>query len=261
MERSNYYERPDEPRPRRRARSASPLGSQVPFEARLFAAATNRETPTPLFEPDRKEPRIRLRILQYMNIIYMKKLLTSEVAHIKPNRAVEHEQMSNIRRLMRDYIGAVRDLQYMLEPTSRFSRTDKVLRGLFYITRDPDSAILESEGILANRWLDRETFDVIVPEYAGYGGYYGNLDREHAKAEGFFGRLLAAALSGLALIGPIFIMKLVGGLVVQLVVTSACVLLLGGVLSFLEEMGKKDVVAATAAYAAVLVVFIGTNSS
>ena len=149
----------------------------------------------------------------------------------------------------------------MLEPTSRFTRTDKFLRDFFYITRDRDSAVLKSEGMLANRWLDRETFDIIVPEYAGHAGYYGNLDREHAKTEAFLGRLAAAVLSGLALIGPMLIMKLAGGLLVQLVVASVCVLLLGGVLSFLEEMDKKDVVAATAAYAAVLVVFVGTSSS
>jgi len=158
-------------------------------------------------------------------------------------------------------VGALRDLQYMLEPTSRFSRTASFLREQFYIGMKYDSAILECEGLIDPDYkFPKRGHDVPVPEYAGYGGFSHTRDTEGQLSRDFWARLRVAILTGLSLIAPMLFMKLYDNLIAQLTTASVAVLLLGAILAYLEEMQKKDVVAATAAYAAVLVVFIGTSS-
>ena len=71
--------------------------------------------------------------------------------------------------------------------------------------------------------------------------------------------MLMALVGGLFLIGPMLIMVTVNTLVASLVVTSACVVLFGLVMAWRLEK-PFDVLSATAAYAAVLVVFVGTSS-
>ena len=149
----------------------------------------------------------------------------------------------------------------MLEPTSRFSRTADFLRNQFYINMKNDSAILECEGLVHPDYkFPKGGYDIPVPEYAGYGGFSHKHDAEGRLSEEFWGRLRVAILTGLSLIAPMLFMKLYDNLIAQLVTASVAVLVLGAILAYLEEMQKKDVVGATAAYAAVLVVFIGTSS-
>lgn len=153
-------------------------------------------------------------------------------------------------------VGALRDLQYMLEPASRFTRTASFLRNQFYINMVDDSAILECEGLIHEDYkFPRDGYGIPVPEYCGYGGFSYRIDNHRE----FLGRLWVAILTGLSLIAPMLFMKLYDNLIAQLVTASAAVLILGAILAYLEEMQKKDVVAGTAAYAAVLVVFIGTS--
>ncbi|KAK3319526.1 hypothetical protein B0T19DRAFT_445335 [Cercophora scortea] len=209
----------------------------------------------------RIEPLVRLRVLQYMNIIHMKRLLAREVSTMSERGYVTTNQMARVRKLMKGYVGALRDLQYMLEPTSRFSRTGSFLRQQFYINMQNDSAILESEGLVHPDFhFPKGGYDVPVPEYAGYGGFSHTRDTEGQLSQEFLGRLRVAILTGLSLIAPMLFMKLYNNLPAQLTTASVAVLVLGAVLAYLEEMRKKDVVTATAAYAAVLVVFIGTSS-
>lgn len=69
-----------------------------------------------------------------------------------------------------------------------------------------------------------------------------------------------AVLGGAFLIGPMLVMVLHPGLVTSLVTTSVCVFAFGlGIARFLEK--PFDVLSGTAAYAAVLVVFVGTSGT
>ncbi|KAM7190492.1 hypothetical protein V8F33_009475 [Rhypophila sp. PSN 637] len=199
-----------------------------------------------------KEPVVRLRVLQYMSIIHMKRLLAREVALMSERRHVTDSQMERVKELMSDYVRALRDLQYMLEPTSRFARTASFLRDQFYINMENDSAILESERLIHEDYpFPRKGYDVPV----GDGGFSHTIDN---RLE-FLGRLRVAVLTGLSLIVPMLFMKLYNNLIAQLVTASTAVLIFGAISAYLEEMQKKDVVAGTAAYAALLVVFIGTS--
>ncbi|KAH8587019.1 hypothetical protein B0O99DRAFT_642917 [Bisporella sp. PMI_857] len=72
-------------------------------------------------------------------------------------------------------------------------------------------------------------------------------------------RLLIAASAGLALIVPMLIMTLHRTKLTSLLTTSFFVIAVAIVLAYvMEDAQNKDIVAATAAYAAVLVVFVGT---
>ncbi|KAJ2897695.1 hypothetical protein MKZ38_004472 [Zalerion maritima] len=83
---------------------------------------------------------------------------------------------------------------------------------------------------------------------------------EKARRHAFVSRFAMALFGGIALIVPTVIMAKVEGINVSLVTTSVAVLLFGVVLAFgATDSTGKDVLAATAAYTAVLVVFIGTS--
>jgi len=74
-------------------------------------------------------------------------------------------------------------------------------------------------------------------------------------------RLLIAVSAGLALIAPMLIMSLHQSKLTSLLTTSIFVVFVAILLAWvMEDAQNKDIVAATAAYAAVLVVFVGTGS-
>lgn len=73
-------------------------------------------------------------------------------------------------------------------------------------------------------------------------------------------KVAMAVLGGSFLVGPMLVMVLHPGLVTSLVTTSVCVFAFGlGIARFLEK--PFDVLSGTAAYAAVLVVFVGTSGT
>ncbi|KAF4929818.1 hypothetical protein CGCVW01_v001283 [Colletotrichum viniferum] len=74
----------------------------------------------------------------------------------------------------------------------------------------------------------------------------------------YFKVFVWAVVGNLFLIGPMILMVLKPGLITSLVTTSVCVTIFAAVApKFLDKIG--DVMSATAAYAAVLVVFVGTS--
>lgn len=69
-----------------------------------------------------------------------------------------------------------------------------------------------------------------------------------------------AAIGGAFLIGPMLLMVLHKSLLTMLLTTSLCVASFGGLMAFyLDE--PFNVLSGTAAYAAVLVVFVGTSNA
>lgn len=82
------------------------------------------------------------------------------------------------------------------------------------------------------------------------------------KRENYAKRAVMAVIGGAFLVGPMLIMVLHPGLVTSLVTTSACVVVFGLVIALPGLLDKpSDVLSATAAYAAVLVVFVGTSGT
>ena len=83
-----------------------------------------------------------------------------------------------------------------------------------------------------------------------------------AQKKAFTERIIMAMFGGLALIGPMLIMVLHPSRNTSVITVSIATFLFAFVLAvFAKDSAGKDVLAATAAYAAVLVVFVGTSSS
>lgn len=83
---------------------------------------------------------------------------------------------------------------------------------------------------------------------------------QSAQLRGLLRRLSMAVFGGLTLIVPMLIMVLHPGLTTVLLTTSTFVFVVGILLAMvMTKAEEKDVVGATAAYAAVLVVFVGTG--
>lgn len=70
-----------------------------------------------------------------------------------------------------------------------------------------------------------------------------------------------AVAGGIALIIPVIIMTVYEGRVQSLVTTSVATFLFAIFVTWYSNANEKDIIAATAAYAAVLVVFVGTSLS
>lgn len=78
----------------------------------------------------------------------------------------------------------------------------------------------------------------------------------------FLRRLSLGVLGGLAILVPMLIMALVNTLMMSLVVTCVATLLFAVVLSlplYGGDLDEQTVLGAVAAYAAILVVFVGTS--
>ena len=83
---------------------------------------------------------------------------------------------------------------------------------------------------------------------------------ERSQKKAFTQRIIMAMFGGAALIGPMLIMTLHPSRNTSLVTVSIATFLFALVLAFIaRDSAGKDVLAATAAYAAVLVVFVGTS--
>lgn len=82
-------------------------------------------------------------------------------------------------------------------------------------------------------------------------------ERHRLKIE----RLVMGIFGGVALIGPVILMVLHSSTATSLITTSVATVLFAMVLAvFGNKFTGQDVLGVTAAYAAVLVVFIGTSS-
>ena len=91
-----------------------------------------------------------------------------------------------------------------------------------------------------------------------FGGGTRSSMNQKEMIEQFTRKVIMAMIGGSFLIGPMLVMVLHPGLVTSLVTTSACIFAFGLVMSIFLN-APFDVLSGTAAYAAVLVVFIGTG--
>lgn len=91
------------------------------------------------------------------------------------------------------------------------------------------------------------------------GGTRGERTQKQ-KTEDFLTRLAFSVIGGIFLVAPMWLMVLNNTKYTALVTTSVSVLLWGMATAWKLEGGPLAVLSTTAAYAAVLVVFVGTNT-
>ena len=143
---------------------------------------------------------------------------------------------------------ALQDLGYMLENPSRSDKISEFLNNRLFISMKDDPATMIDAGFSKRH---HRSVDLKVPQYTGYGG-------RKQQAKEFFKRLRMAVFGGCSLITPMLIMDLHSTRLTKLVTTSVFVLLVGVIFAwYMKDAREKDIWAVTAAYAAVLVVFVG----
>lgn len=78
--------------------------------------------------------------------------------------------------------------------------------------------------------------------------------------EGFYGRVGGAVFGGLAFIIPVLIMAIEPSTAKSLVTTSISILFVSIAIAAISKGSWRDVLGITAAYAAVLIVFVGNTT-
>lgn len=73
-------------------------------------------------------------------------------------------------------------------------------------------------------------------------------------------RYLMALIGSLILVGPMLLMVLIKGIIVRLVTAGACTVIFAFAFAKLSERTPLELMSVTAAYTAVLVVFVGTST-
>ena len=147
----------------------------------------------------------------------------------------------------------MRDYDYMLE-------CSKLPKDYFYATgeRAVDRYVIgrlvgDNDALGETRCSD--PVELWQDEIAPIGGTR-NSSVKKTRAKAFWERLSIAAIGGFLLVGPMWLMMLHGDLYTRLITTTVCVAFLGALSSWLLDKSDQ-VLMATAAYAAVLVVFVG----
>ncbi|KAL9612473.1 MAG: hypothetical protein Q9167_002945 [Letrouitia subvulpina] len=229
----------------------------------LAAAALEEGKIAPLYQDINGNRMIRLRALQYMVIYRLQRTLAGQAWTVYNTSSAPPELMEKVRKTMKHYVCALRDLRYMLEAPSRHDAVCKFLVNRLYISDNGsfgESAILTDAGFLESQESPKSR-SFRLPNYTGYGGHNFYQQRAAQEAGEFLSRLRMALFGGLSLIAPMLIMRLHPTLLTELLTTSVFILAVGIILAwYMRDAQKRDILAATATYAAVLVVFVGTTS-
>jgi len=134
-------------------------------------------------------------------------------------------------------------------------------------SQERDHYIMAGTGLMQKypmRWGERSVrrqmipYDIDTPELPRYSRARFKKTRELREVTE---RLWYGIIGGLALIIPMLVMVLHNTLLTSLLTVSVATLLFAGFCAMSFEVDSPQLVAATAAYAAVLVVFVGTTTS
>ena len=160
-------------------------------------------------------------------------------------------------------MSALRDLKYMLEVPSKNPKVASYLHDLLYLNAsDPsDLAILTDANLIKEEKAPLQPKPRLhVSNYIGEGGCKDRRYTNELRIEALLNRVKMALFGGLVVVAPMLIMTLHRTLLTTLLTTSLFVLAVGLVLAWsMDSAEPKDILTATAAYAAILVVFVGTT--
>ncbi len=156
-------------------------------------------------------------------------------------------------------VSALRDLKYMLEIPSKDPSVAKFLKDLLYL----DASSINDLTIMLDTKLIKEHPSkprLHVSNYTGEGGNLNRSDNRQRLKEGLLNRIRIALFGGVVVVAPMLIMTLHRTLLTALLTTSLFVLAVSLILAWsMDSAQPKDILTATAAYAAILVVFVGTT--
>ncbi|KAH8904101.1 hypothetical protein BR93DRAFT_884082 [Coniochaeta sp. PMI_546] len=193
----------------------------------------------------------------------IRKLQCQLVRHIV-NIRLSGRESSGWEETLKEYIKALQDHDYM-EKRSKSIRDPFLATGEYAIDNYVLNCNIDSD--LANDaeinkipslgpWEHINSDDPRHNQEPICGTRNDNIAKTWYR--GFKERILLAAVGGAFLIGPMWLMVLQSGRYTTLITTTAFVAGFGTLMAYFLEEGK-DVLGSTAAYAAVLVVFVGTS--
>ena len=264
------------------------------FEERLVAASSrhllSHEPPVTDGHDPATSFTIHLATLERMNLHQLQKELVEVVHRIIKDKRATGGQMRTAKTLLAEYCtyipatrvpsrvgysayrivhkaSAIRDYDLMIEKRAQAEKNDS--RDPFEIvTRDCLSLYLMDDieviptstsdhPVRLSRPDDRTKFKEgynILPG-ASRGHYNARIDLAF-----FWQRITMGFLGGLALIGPMLFMVLYKDLLATLLTVSVSTIVFAAALAFFTQLRGETVLASVAAYAAVLVVFVGSSS-
>ncbi|KAH6632163.1 hypothetical protein F5144DRAFT_602909 [Chaetomium tenue] len=156
---------------------------------------------------------------------------------------------------------ALQDYDYMFQHSRRV-RDDFLVTGERFIDSYILHTLLDSDAAHDPHLLTTKPIPVPGPWESASIPIGGTRSENRAKSElaQLRDRVVMALLGGVFLVGPMWLMMLQRTLYTCLVATTVCVVLFGLVMAWLLER-PMEVLSGTAAYAAVLVVFVGLNNA
>ncbi|TVY39656.1 hypothetical protein LOCC1_G008226 [Lachnellula occidentalis] len=186
------------------------------------------------------------------------------------NDALKEKDAKELERVMHAYSSdprageALRDWDYMQQQRDKHEFITDPFK--MSSSQARDHSIMEETGLMQNvpsRWhtrLPRRQMtpdDADAPELPGHSrGHYKKTRELREVTE----RLMYGIVGGLALIGPMLVMVLHNTVLTSLLTVSVATILFAGLSALYLEIGPMQLIGATAAYAAVLVVFVGTTN-
>lgn len=156
-------------------------------------------------------------------------------------------------------MSALRDLKFTLEELSGNPKVAEFLDKLLILDAGnaSDLAIMMHAKLVKGQPLEPLLH---VSNYTGEGGWNDKVWKEQRSVAKLLNRIRMALFGGVVVVAPMLIMALHRTLLTTLLTTSLSVLVVGLVLAWIMDTAEpKDILTATAAYAAILVVFVGTT--
>lgn len=167
-----------------------------------------------------------------------------------------------MNRTDKEHVGeALRNLDYMQEYAARFPNDDELDPFYLKSSKTLERKIMEEVDLIPTYMVPKgqlprtrdDPNDPVLP------GTARNAANEATRKRMFIIRFLMATVGGLALVVPMLVMAFYPGRNVSVVVTSVAMLLFAAAVTLATQLAPDQVLGATAAYAAVLVVFVGTS--
>ncbi|KAK3327037.1 hypothetical protein B0T19DRAFT_474898 [Cercophora scortea] len=204
--------------------------------------------------------RINLAELQRVRL---RKLQSRLVRHVLKMTYKSQEEPEDWEKDLQEYTKALQDYDYMTK-CSQLRRDPFLVTGERFIDDYVIFRGMKVLGIEYDREWKREPEPIPVPDpweedCQPIGGTRNdNISKSWIKS--FRERVNMAVLGGVFLVGPMWLMMLHNTLYTSLVSTTICVVVFGFVIALLLEK-PMEVLSGTAAYAAVLVVFVGLSTT